>query len=282
MPLTMTTSPRPPLSPSSNSDNEMPDMPPKCVLCHSAAVSPRLLDCIHSACLSCITAGGDLSGNVFRCPICHTCTSIPQEGAPSLPCDYSASRNVVDNKPSGATCKLCCRGNPVVACCRDCKDGSHFLCSDCVASHKEMGYFRQHRVVLLSSSPDNPEELSKKACRRHSGEQLMYFCKECSQPQCRVCSINDQSHLQFRRSLEDSVQEWKASFTSGAKFISSVAVKLMDVRRGFESFGEHLEIQRAQARRDIDLAYASIIKAAEAKRNEEYQKVDEIFILKQV
>jgi hypothetical protein len=146
-----------------------------------------------------------------------------------------------------------------------------------------MSFFRQHRVVLFSPNSDNFDEITdKKGCRRHSGEQLMYFCKECMQPQCRICSMNDQSHFQYRRSLEDSVQEWKASFSSGAKFISSVAVKLMDVKRGFESFGEHLEIQRAQARRDIDLAYASIIKAAEVKRSEEYQKVDELFILKQV
>jgi len=281
--MTMT-SPKPPLSPSSNSDNELPDMPPKCVLCNNTAVAPRILDCIHSACLSCImTRGGEMSGSVLKCPACRTCTSIPQADFLSLPCDYSVFRNVIDTKPTGATCKLCCRGSAAVARCKDCNDGSDLLCSDCVASHKEMAFFCKHRVVVSSSNGECMEDTSEIiSCRRHANEPLIHFCKECMQPQCRVCSMNDPNHFQFRRSFEQSISEWKASYTSGARFISSVALKLMDVKRGFESFGEYLENQRAQARRDIELAYASIIKAAELKRAEEYQKVDEVFILKQV
>ena len=282
MPMTMT-SPKPPLSPSSSSDNEVSDMPPKCVLCNNTAVAPRVLDCIHSACVSCIMTRGEMSAGVLKCPVCRLCTSIPQEDLLSLPCDYGIFRNVTDAKPHGANCKLCCRGSAAVARCRDCKDGSDLLCSDCVASHKEMGFFCNHRVVALSPTGESMDDMSELvSCRRHTNEPLMYFCKECMQPQCRVCSINDPNHFQFRRPLEQSISEWKASYASGARFISSVALKLMDVKRGFESFGEHLENQRAQARRDIDLAYASIIKAAEMKRTEEFQKVDEVFILKQV
>jgi hypothetical protein len=284
------TSPTPSNSSLSNSDVEMPDpsVPSKvkCVICHNPLSTPRLLRCLHSCCLACIERAVGPGGRIFICPDCHACTDIPEGGPVVLLPDFSLGVGGDSSAPSingtdvaNSACSGCWRGSTVVARCKDC---NCVLCTECVESHKEMSYFRHHRVVPLSAINGPEDVFSRAKCSRHSGQVLMYFCSDCCTPQCSICVVCDQHHIEFISPLNNALQAQTSLISSYEKLAGLKVARLKEMKTEVNCASIRLQEQQKQAKMAIRDTYAVFMAALEAKQTEELQKVDTLFASKQV
>lgn len=121
-----------------------PDEPPsnpwarvKCVICGivlSPGNQPKLLECLHAACASCVTAklqeqtDPDVIENMIECPTCHViCNSqniIENQFLTELEGDAETETKTTDLR-----CSSCSDNLPAVSYCVDCAE---FICNSCV------------------------------------------------------------------------------------------------------------------------------------------------------
>lgn len=121
-----------------------------CPLCKKKLAEPKLLNCLHVFCKSCLIAhtiseSGD--SNLISCPKCKQETQVNGPyGVDSLEDDY-VMHNILDMiaiEEKMLDCTSCKTDSKSVARCSDC---AQFLCPNCVSAHQYMRCFENHSVV---------------------------------------------------------------------------------------------------------------------------------------
>ena len=193
-----------------------------CPICKKPFVSPIVLPCSHSVCLSCsqtlvTTASGDLptSGNgseetpyvtlydvntnhlyqsignlpCLRCPTCKKLFPLDSRGVSSFPRNHLLE-NIVNRyyaKSNGIVyCQLCDENQPSQASvmCEQCEVAYCDRC--CKTCHPSRGPLAKHSLVAPSRSklPHKPTVLK---CGNHNEENISMYCVFCRVPVCYVC-----------------------------------------------------------------------------------------------
>ena len=91
----------------------------ECPICTEIYTDPKVLPCIHTFCLNCITSWGkDMQpGDKVSCPMCRKEFTVPAGGFNNLPKDFFIAKLLdvkmnssvkSEAKPVPSCCEMCC------------------------------------------------------------------------------------------------------------------------------------------------------------------------------
>ena len=121
-----------------------------CQICNEKFKEPRVLQCLHVFCTSCleklIESTNDEAPSI-GCPTCSQVTRLGR-GILDIPLDVVAVNmmEMAAIRTLQVLCTSCKASEKAVARCSDC---SNFLCPSCVTAHDYMKCFDTHRVFIL-------------------------------------------------------------------------------------------------------------------------------------
>ena len=122
-----------------------------CSYCENSYQDPRILSCLHSYCLQCITKIHVQDTPSITCPSCNHLTPVPIGGVASLPLNIRFKEEAQHEQllqriiPSPPVCDSCEEDTSVsVAYCMDCDD---LLCQECWDIHRKIKITRSHTTI---------------------------------------------------------------------------------------------------------------------------------------
>ena len=174
-----------------------------CQYCDNIYQDPRILSCLHSYCLQCITKLHVEGTTSITCPTCNQSTTIPDEDVSSLPRNVRLSEETKQDKilrkvtsTSPPPCDSCDENSPI-AYCTEC---DNLLCSVCWQYHQGLKLLRSHSSFTLKEAQNMSRDKiikmlpssssSSPICHDHDDQKLTFYCKQCTIPVCVGCTIN--------------------------------------------------------------------------------------------
>ena len=261
----------------------------KCGICLELFQDPRSLPCLHTFCRECIQRSLNEENHSLKCPVCRAKHEL-SEGAGPLPVNQYALQKLPlkrlqqQREDNGGPhqlveCKSCGEQAVMVAWCYDCVA---IICQSCVASHKKLAIFREHRVAKIPAEGET--EVVPRAssaimaipkCLTHIDQNLKHFCVPCSELVCSDCLLTG-SHAGHEHSLVD---EARRSLETGVKELGSL------VKEKNEEFSNYLEkANKAEGKAleysehmkcEVNNVFDGIVASVEAQRNEALQSVSQ-------
>ena len=185
---------------------DTPSVSMTCEVCSEYYTDPLMLPCLHSFCKKCIIKAKEKEGSPdtsLKCPTCDTIVPLPdgkvEDLTQNLWLAHESKEASIKKKIHNKEAKLCeeCSvdddsGVAVVFCC----DCGQFLCDHCKQSHKRQTKKADHKLIDLGTKEFEMPAIKHQAicCVRHSGQELIYFCNDCDQLVCQVCSLKHKNH----------------------------------------------------------------------------------------
>ncbi|XP_072901530.1 E3 ubiquitin-protein ligase TRIM45 isoform X1 [Hemitrygon akajei] len=174
----------------------------KCLVCRSFYSNPKLLPCLHTFCLDCLSGleqfsvpqtgreGGPGSMVCILCPACDFEVYVPTAGIQGLTTNHLIQNEVLlerlkrlDHK---LVCDLCNDGDAE----RRCQVCSAILCDFCSKAHRRQRATASHNMVALKDLQGGTERIVQSImCSAHPSEELRLFCETCDCLVCRDCCI---------------------------------------------------------------------------------------------
>lgn len=210
-------------------------------------------------------------------------------------CDVDSCDICLDSgKSSDGSC-LCRTGRGVrctgckstesdaVARCFDC---ANFLCPNCVMAHQFMHCFEGHRVLNLAESKmDSNLIISEKTlyCPRHKTDLLKFFCRTCSVPVCKECTLTDHpnSMHDFAHIAEAGPQQLEAI----SRIIGDCRIKATELRTAIKA-ADHsaarLQVQHHKAQNEINDTFQFYRSMLEERKQELLKELESVFSAKQI
>lgn len=271
----------------STSDSEMesagnPSI--RCTLCHETFSIPKVLSCFHTFCQACLEKLQEIPDKI-SCPECHQDTFLGANGLSGLLPDYAVS-NLLE-KTALDTSALHCTGckskdSNAVSRCFDC---ANFLCANCVMAHQFMHCFEGHRVSSLAEFKRNKEngKVEKPLyCPRHKAEELKFFCKTCSIPICKECTVFDHGRGHDCQFLADTGDKQIAQMHLIEQDGKMKVNELKTSAKGIEHIASRLQVQFHKAQNDINDTYNFYRAMLEERKQESLKELDQAFNSKQL
>ena len=182
----------------------------KCKVCLKDFKKPRILECLHVFCESCVYKHISITDKeqeiVFTCPLCGNKTkpaykqTILDIWIKSFPICH-AINNLVVQSDCAATSSYqqnyndCdhCRAEGVVskpfAFCTDCVE---YYCKTCYESHRKFKVTRSHYVLKDTDIPSEAflfqRSLNYRVCTKHPNEKNEFACPEHNEIFCGLCA----------------------------------------------------------------------------------------------
>ncbi|XP_046577432.1 E3 ubiquitin-protein ligase TRIM56-like isoform X3 [Haliotis rubra] len=173
-----------------------------CVICTEVFTHPATLHCNHTFCKSCLlkytnTQPEAVQAKSIPCPSCRQLTKVTTPDSPveewvsqlkpshviqGLMDDFGPGTEPgdVDNC---SVCKTQGKTTPASSWCSVCDD---IFCDGCLKMHNMMPILRDHELVDLSDTTKRKTK-QRLMCTIHKGEQIMFFCKDCTIAICHIC-----------------------------------------------------------------------------------------------
>lgn len=295
-PLTLSGS-SPPASDSAVCDlREFDGVDTTCGLCHETFSDPKVLPCFHTFCRPCLEKEQTHPDKV-TCSQCHADCNLPVSGVQGLLSNLVISTIIETDSELVSTGAARCTGckskeSDAVARCVDC---ANYLCPNCVMAHQFMHCFEGHRVLTLGDLKDEPKNglltngscngSGEKAvfCPRHKNDILKYFCRTCSVPVCKECTIlehpsghHDCEHLseagpQQLELMQQSMVESKAR-----------ANDMRSVLKAAEHSSGRLQIQYQKAQNEINETFQFYRSMLDERKAELLKELESVFSAKQI
>ena len=173
-----------------------------CQYCDNIYQDPRILSCLHSYCLQCITKLHVEGATSITCPTCNQSTTIPDEDVSSLPRNVRLSEETKQDKilrkvtsTSPPPCDSCDENSPI-AYCTEC---DYLLCNVCYDAHQKLKKSRSHSSFTLKEAQNMSQDKlikmlpssssSSPMCHDHDNQVLDLYCQQCTIPVCVKCTI---------------------------------------------------------------------------------------------
>ena len=207
---------------------------------------------------------------------------------------------------SGIRCTGCkSTESDAVARCVDC---INFLCPNCVMAHQFMHCFEGHRVLNLSESKmeqtaetRNNIVLSggggnggggggngtngEKAlyCPRHKTELLKYFCRACTVPVCKECTLTD--HPGSLHDCAHISEVGPQQLEAVSRAVQECRAKAAEVRTAVKT-ADHgaarLQVQYHKAQNEINDTFQFYRSMLEERKQELLKELESVFSAKQI
>ncbi|XP_060082373.1 B-box type zinc finger protein ncl-1-like [Ylistrum balloti] len=274
---------------SNSSDSEMGETTgpnTRCSICHETFTIPKVLSCFHTFCQPCLEKQQEVADKV-SCSECHQDTFLGGQGLTGLLPDYAVS-NLLETNALDTSALHCtgCKSKDLNAVAR-CFDCANFLCANCVMAHQFMHCFEGHRVASLSELQGNKEDSGNKTekpiyCPRHKTDVLKFYCKTCSQPICKECTVFDHGRghdCQFIMDIGERQMDHLRNLDEDAK---GKINELRTSAKGIEHMSSRLQVQYHKAQNDINDTYNFYRAMIEERKQECLKELDQVFNTKQV
>ncbi|XP_033638105.1 E3 ubiquitin-protein ligase TRIM56-like [Asterias rubens] len=249
----------------------------ECPICLSRFTDPKILDCQHSFCLKCLqelVAKYDQKVDCINCPVCREKTSIPEKGVSALfNCFFLSSLidDVIhlegpeeDINPPVSTCEGCDEGLEPVSRCVDCDAN---LCKTCQEYHAKLKMNRHHQIVNAVGSsnerPENKDKTQSPKCRKHTDQELRFYCETCDLLACHACVVFD------HRASNHNLSEINDSITSYRQAVEEALMKFDECRKQFQKVDDSIKHSQRRLQLMVDQALQDIL----VKEEEEITKI---------
>ena len=203
-----------------------------CQYCSNTYQDPRILSCLHSYCVQCISKLHVENTTSIICPTCNHSTTLPDGNVTSLPRNIRLSKetklDTVLSKVTSTSPPPCdsCDENSPIAYCTEC---DQLLCNVCWDAHQKLKLLRSHfsfalkeahnmsQDELIKMLPSSSSSFLSCTCQYHNNETLDLYCQQCTIPVCVKCSgISHKDHpvhqvsqqiIQNREEIQQSLEE---------------------------------------------------------------------------
>lgn len=201
----------------------------QCCICLMPYTDPRMLPCIHSACLKCFeelqAKSNKKPGDTILCPICRRSFKIPLEGMNGLQKNFFIENLMEITKTLTAEstpvlCRMCKAideekdANEATMTCLECREN---YCKRCCKVHGIIKCAQDHRFVDLNNEVNDEEIrelLPPRNCPDHPRKLLDFYCADCKTIVCVSCFVEKHKlhdckdiatvDRDLRKKLEDS------------------------------------------------------------------------------
>ena len=168
-----------------------------CSVCMCKFTDPKLLPCLHTFCLKCLSRIQRTSGSreAILCPECRREVIIPGGGdLNALPTNFKINRfldvlAIKECDTSGVKCGNCENKSEKSSYCFQC---CSFWCDDCISFHNGIKANKEHYALALKDFQDRDfESILRRPvyCEKpgHEKKELEFFCKNCEVAICYSC-----------------------------------------------------------------------------------------------
>ena len=261
----------------------------KCGICLELFQDPRSLPCLHTFCRECIQRSLNEENHSLKCPVCRAKHEL-SDGAGLLPVNQYALQELPlkrlqqQRENNGGPhqlveCKSCGEQVVMVAWCYEC---DAMICQSCVASHKKLAIFREHRVAKIPAEGEtevvpraSSAILAIPKCLIHIDQNLKHYCIPCSELVCSDCLLTG-SHAghehslvdEARRSLETEVKEFGSLVKEKNEEFTNYLEKASKAEGKALEYSEHMKSK-------VNNVFDDIVASVEAQRNEALQSVSQ-------
>ncbi|XP_050355270.1 E3 ubiquitin-protein ligase TRIM33 isoform X1 [Nymphalis io] len=198
----------------------------RCVFCQlplsQAEGTPKLMECLHSACEPCIKAKIDekLAGSrdfLGAGRVTILCSACRLHCQPSNMIDQrfviektALEQTGTNGSMSGEQqCNSCEDTEPATSYCVDCGE---FICDNCVHAHQRLKITKDHTIkskeeaVSELQAAQGGRAAHDMYCRDHPQERLALFCETCDRLTCRDCQLQHHRDHKYQFSTEMAAQ----------------------------------------------------------------------------
>ncbi|NWI54539.1 PML protein, partial [Calyptomena viridis] len=220
-----------------------------CEGCRQESPNLKLLTCLHTLCLGCLTKNEP----VGQCPVC--CTAIPHSS--SIPdmdnllfTNLQARLKVYKQMVDGVDlfCDNCSKAGEFW-----CSECFEFLCTKCFEAHQRYLRWESHRArrvtdIRAGAAKDFLEGIRRAgnlSCSNpaHKSQPVSIYCQRCEKALCCSCALLDNQHAPFRDIRSETQRRQEE--------LSSMERELRRRRSGFEATyaslqGEAARLEEAQ------------------------------------
>ncbi|XP_022086172.1 E3 ubiquitin-protein ligase TRIM56-like [Acanthaster planci] len=175
----------------------------ECSICYKRFTDPKILNCIHSFCLTCLKylrESQDPLAVKIQCPLCRRDTELGRNGVEDLPTNFTLSalveefaiqEQLLQGQGSEIKCQCCEGKSQAVSFCMDC---AHFLCKDCQNVHESLARTKSHQTYMIALLQSGEIAYKSKLredpkCVQHPYQNLNIYCNTCQQLICTTCSV---------------------------------------------------------------------------------------------
>ena len=207
-----------------------------CQYCNNTYQNPRILSCLHSYCVQCITKLHVENTTSIICPTCNHSTTLPDGSVTSLPRNIRLSEeaklDTVLSKVTSTSPPPCdsCDDNSPIAYCPEC---DQLLCNVCWDAHQKLKLLRSHSSFTLKEAEDMSRDslikmlpssyfsslVLSRTCPYHDDQTLDLYCQQCTIPVCVECSsISHKDHpvhqvsqqiIQNKEEIQQSLEQFQ-------------------------------------------------------------------------
>ncbi|XP_055955580.1 E3 ubiquitin-protein ligase TRIM56-like [Patella vulgata] len=165
-----------------------------CSICLNDFKKPKILDCFHSFCESCLSdyVSKFEENGEFMCPLCRRTIPIPTGGVKDLASNvYIEERQSVHQPESNPPCNICDKDIQSQFRCTDC---DKFLCDSCKTTHDLFVSGLNHYVISLDEDDTNDVKPLRHVICHHHQKKFAVYCSDCSKVICSKCSKKEHEH----------------------------------------------------------------------------------------
>ncbi|XP_038062772.1 E3 ubiquitin-protein ligase TRIM56-like [Patiria miniata] len=228
----------------------------ECDICQEKYKRPKVLDCQHSFCETCLEKyyTSRYAGQPkIPCPVCRREMVLPETRIQGLKANFhlmgiveevSLQEKVACSENTKVICEICDEGNEAMHRCLDCAQN---ICPNCRKTHLRFAATSNHTVVTLEdirqgkvTVKKTPEEDESK-CQKHKGEVKRFYCETCEELICRDCTVVDhckpkhhyiesgEASRKYKQSLKDTFPD----FTTGIKRLQKALATSSQAKQKF-------------------------------------------------
>lgn len=188
----------------------------------------------------------------------------------------STYSTIQQSSPDEITCGTCEEHNKAVAYCEDC---SSPICPDCDSGHKRIRALKRHSVVSLNESQPTASTVSV-PCIFHPDEAVKYYCSSCSCLVCSECLFAHKEHDSGRIDDSELLKKEREELQSVLPEVEEAISPIVNAIEKINEVVKRIQVNKEQAKKEIDEAFRQITDAVEKRRLELMQEVENSAVAK--
>ncbi|XP_060532404.1 E3 ubiquitin-protein ligase TRIM33 isoform X2 [Cylas formicarius] len=219
----------------------------KCIYCDrvlGASDNPKLLECLHNACASCVNNKlyeqneSSASGNQILCTLCNIACDASRIIENQFLMELSNNDETNTSKANDLKCSSCSDEALATSYCTDC---SEFICDNCVQAHQRLKITKDHTIKSKDEAMNELNAVSSGSstnlfCVNHPHEKLSLFCETCDKLTCRDCQlIEHREHkYKFTNEIASEAKKYIADMLKDVGYkraLLTSAMKVIDDRQ---------------------------------------------------
>uniref|UniRef100_A0A1B6EGQ1 Uncharacterized protein n=1 Tax=Clastoptera arizonana TaxID=38151 RepID=A0A1B6EGQ1_9HEMI len=223
----------------------------KCIFCDvllSSNEEPKLLECLHASCSSCVVAKlkeqpaeseVQCETSTLVCPVCR----VLCRGSNIIENHFLVERCSVPSNESEDASKqneLKCGSCPETVATSWCVECAEYICEGCVQAHQRLKITKEHTIKpkeegeAENQSPAPGSQHKSLFCSVHRQERLSLFCETCDRLTCRDCQLSD--HREHKYKFINEIAAETRSMISG--LLSEVSYKRVLLKSALKVIGD--------------------------------------------